>query len=374
MSPSDAAGAAVAMDATAKLWATTWQSLAQSMPPTVREILHAYTLQGEHDASDREMLLSLLAAKIAEDQVSPRLAPYSIFGSSSTHGRRGYFDNQNTDQCAGGMQRIAALANLAVLEAQQSLILLQSPLGGVNGYPPERSPTPSSDLEEGDTLRDDCEDVSGPSRRRNADFCGSMDVDGRSRQALDHLPRDEWHSTNAKASTSSANPEGRSSPQDDPHSFSNPRVSPGGSHPTKSRQNEHQHRHVSHLKIPHARGLSNSSHRLSSGSASLSASRASERQSRQLNHGHRPMAPLPISSTFYPSRREAPQPQDVINSPDRSTSSLPFPRSSHCDSSRSPGVSKERLMGNVDDSSRFTHRPISMVREVLGNDEDSESD
>ena len=41
----------------------------QPIPPSVREILTAYTTKGTE--ADREVLLAILQAKAAEDQVSP---------------------------------------------------------------------------------------------------------------------------------------------------------------------------------------------------------------------------------------------------------------------------------------------------------------
>ena len=51
-----------------QLYTTSWRALDTQPPPTVREILAAYRAKGD---GDREMLLAMLQAKTAEDQVRP---------------------------------------------------------------------------------------------------------------------------------------------------------------------------------------------------------------------------------------------------------------------------------------------------------------
>ena len=60
--------AAVDGDDVRALYTTSWQALETQPPPTVREILAAYRAKGD---GDREMLLAMLQAKSAEDQVCP---------------------------------------------------------------------------------------------------------------------------------------------------------------------------------------------------------------------------------------------------------------------------------------------------------------
>ncbi|CAE6415960.1 unnamed protein product [Rhizoctonia solani] len=63
-SPPRSTGAASPHPST-KVLDSTFQALSQAPPPTIREILGAYSTKGE---GDREMLVALLNAKSAEDQ------------------------------------------------------------------------------------------------------------------------------------------------------------------------------------------------------------------------------------------------------------------------------------------------------------------
>lgn len=58
--------AAVDGDDVRALYTTSWHALETQPPPTIREILAAYRAKGD---GDREMLLAMLQAKSAEDQV-----------------------------------------------------------------------------------------------------------------------------------------------------------------------------------------------------------------------------------------------------------------------------------------------------------------
>ncbi|KAF8759137.1 hypothetical protein RHS01_02704 [Rhizoctonia solani] len=71
-SPPRSAGAA-SPQSTKSVLDSTFQALSQSPPPTIREILGAYSAKGE---GDREMLVALLNAKSAEDQ---RIAAMATF-------------------------------------------------------------------------------------------------------------------------------------------------------------------------------------------------------------------------------------------------------------------------------------------------------
>lgn len=68
--PSPTAGIGSALDSETvdfrTLYSTSWSALDGSAPPTLREILTAYKQKGD---GDREMLLAMLNAKSAEDQV-----------------------------------------------------------------------------------------------------------------------------------------------------------------------------------------------------------------------------------------------------------------------------------------------------------------
>ncbi|CAE6425510.1 unnamed protein product [Rhizoctonia solani] len=64
-SPPRSTGAASPHSSTKSVLDSTFQALSQAPPPTIREILGAYSTKGE---GDREMLVALLNAKSAEDQ------------------------------------------------------------------------------------------------------------------------------------------------------------------------------------------------------------------------------------------------------------------------------------------------------------------
>ncbi|KAF8744325.1 hypothetical protein RHS02_02025, partial [Rhizoctonia solani] len=104
-SPPRSAGAA-SPQSTKSVLDSTFQALSQSPPPTIREILGAYSAKGE---GDREMLVALLNAKSAEDQ------------------------------------RIAAMATLqqTVIQMQHSLAFAQAQAAA--SQPPQQLPSPLSD-------------------------------------------------------------------------------------------------------------------------------------------------------------------------------------------------------------------------------------
>ncbi|CAE7081691.1 unnamed protein product [Rhizoctonia solani] len=104
-SPPRSTGAASPNPSTKSVLDSTFQALSQAPPPTIREILGAYSSKGE---GDREMLVALLNAKSAEDQ------------------------------------RIAAVAALqqTVLQMQHSLALAQSQAS--SPQPPQQLPSPRS--------------------------------------------------------------------------------------------------------------------------------------------------------------------------------------------------------------------------------------
>ncbi|CCO26084.1 hypothetical protein BN14_00101 [Rhizoctonia solani AG-1 IB] len=103
-SPPRSTGAA-SPQSTKSVLDSTFQALSQAPPPTIREILGAYSAKGE---GDREMLVALLNAKSAEDQ------------------------------------RIAAVATLqqTVLQMQHSLALAQAQAAA--SQPPQQLPSPRS--------------------------------------------------------------------------------------------------------------------------------------------------------------------------------------------------------------------------------------
>ncbi|KAJ1310368.1 hypothetical protein OPQ81_007106 [Rhizoctonia solani] len=103
--PPRSTGAASPHQSTKSVLDSTFQALSQAPPPTIREILGAYSAKGE---GDREMLVALLNAKSAEDQ------------------------------------RIAAVATLqqTVLQMQHSLALAQAQAAQVP--PPQQLPSPRS--------------------------------------------------------------------------------------------------------------------------------------------------------------------------------------------------------------------------------------
>ncbi|CAE6470375.1 unnamed protein product [Rhizoctonia solani] len=104
-SPPRSTGAASPHPPTKSVLDSTFQSLSQAPPPTIREILGAYSTKGE---GDREMLVALLNAKSAEDQ------------------------------------RIAAVAALqqTVLQMQHSLAVAQAQ--ATSAQPPQQLPSPRS--------------------------------------------------------------------------------------------------------------------------------------------------------------------------------------------------------------------------------------
>ncbi|CAE6474749.1 unnamed protein product [Rhizoctonia solani] len=103
-SPPRSTGAA-SPQSTKSVLDSTFQALSQAPPPTIREILGAYSAKGD---GDREMLVALLNAKSAEDQ------------------------------------RIAAVATLqqTVLQMQHSLALAQAQAAA--SQPPQQLPSPRS--------------------------------------------------------------------------------------------------------------------------------------------------------------------------------------------------------------------------------------
>ncbi|KAH7340295.1 hypothetical protein B0J17DRAFT_313291 [Rhizoctonia solani] len=104
-SPPRSTGATSPHQSTKSVLDSTFQALSQAPPPTIREILGAYSAKGE---GDRDMLVALLNAKSAEDQ------------------------------------RIAAVATLqqTVLQMQHSLALAQAQ--AATAQPPQQLPSPSS--------------------------------------------------------------------------------------------------------------------------------------------------------------------------------------------------------------------------------------
>ncbi|CAE6490178.1 unnamed protein product [Rhizoctonia solani] len=104
-SPPRSTGATSPNPSTKSVLDSTFQALSQAPPPTIREILGAYSAKGE---GDRDMLVALLNAKSAEDQ------------------------------------RIAAVATLqqTVLQMQHSLALAQAQ--AATAQPPQQLPSPTS--------------------------------------------------------------------------------------------------------------------------------------------------------------------------------------------------------------------------------------